>query len=452
MDVLRPEPAGWDCPSCGRRVPGRIRECRCGCVQPEAVAEPPPVSQQEAATQPRGLGLPLLAAGLILGLALGFLPGRHGQEAQTSDPLRSNASGAPATGARPPDGAPRQPGERDVPVPSALPPASAPSGVPLSLEDLVSRVVPAVASIQAGGSRGTGFFIQHDRLLTNAHVVEGQAAIKLQVGDASYSARVVGTSAANDLAVLQVTSPNAAQPTLPLGSVTSARVGQEVIAVGSALGVLSNTVTRGIVSAVRQVGDVTLIQTDAAINPGNSGGPLVDRRGLVIGVNSLRVAQRAEGVAFAVAIDHASLLLAGKRAATTQTPLHSLTEMLSTPSDGEVLRTRGEDAFARVIEWAAKNADELDGYWRQYASACVASVQPAGDRPWFAVFRTRGVQLGSAAPGGCVTWLDHVQRNATQIKGELDKASEAARLQGVSLGVVHDLRRRHRLRWAGWDR
>ena len=94
-----------------------------------------------------------------------------------------------------------------------------------------------------------------------------------------------------------------------------ARVGQEVIAIGSALGVLSNTVTRGIVSAVRQVGAVTLVQTDAAINPGNSGGPLLDRQGMVIGVNSMTVGQAGgEGVAFAVAIDHVTQLLDSGRA------------------------------------------------------------------------------------------------------------------------------------------
>ena len=65
------------------------------------------------------------------------------------------------------------------------------------------------------------------------------------------------------------------------------------MAIGSALGVLQNTVTRGIVSGVRQAGSVTLIQTDAAINPGNSGGPLVDRAGNVIGINTMGVAASA---------------------------------------------------------------------------------------------------------------------------------------------------------------
>jgi S1-C subfamily serine protease len=455
MEPYRSEPAGWDCPSCGRRVPGRIQECRCGFVQPAIPLDPGTAADAPVAAQPRGLGLPLLAVGLALGLGLSFLPawgGRGATPTQASARVHGLAQEPQAvrsTAGTPDDSAPDEPTPvepPDEPEP-AKPPAN--SG---SLEDLVSRVVPAVASIQAGSSRGTGFFIQPDRLLTNAHVVEGQTTVKLQVGEASYSARVVGLSPANDLAVLQVNNPNPTQPTLSLGSVTSARVGQEVIAVGSALGVLSNTVTRGIVSAVRQVGEVTLIQTDAAINPGNSGGPLIDRKGLVIGVNSLRVAQRAEGVAFAVAIDHASMLLAGKRTTATETPLKNLTQMLSSPSDGDTLRAQGEQTYARVLEWAAKNADELDRYWNQYAGTCVATAARAGDRAWFAAFQAGGVALGTAAPLNCGSWFDNVRQNAGQIKSELDKASEAARQQGVYPGVMRDLRRRHRLTWTGWDR
>ena len=175
----------------------------------------------------------------------------------------------------------------------------------LSLEDLVARALPAVASIQAGNARGTGFFVRPDAIITNAHVIDGQTTVRLQVGDRSFAGRVMSVSPGSDLAVIQVERPNPSQVTLELGSSGRARVGQEVIAIGSALGVLSNTVTRGIVSAVRQVGPVTLVQTDAAINPGNSGGPLLDRQGMVIGVNSMAVGRQAgEGVAFAVAIDH----------------------------------------------------------------------------------------------------------------------------------------------------
>jgi S1-C subfamily serine protease len=126
-----------------------------------------------------------------------------------------------------------------------------------SLEDVVSRILPAVGSITAGQSRGTGFFVRTDKILTNAHVVQGQTSVTMQVGTTTYNARVTTISSGSDLALLQVYNANPNQPVLTLGSVSHARVGQEVIAVGSALGVLSNTVTRGIVSAVRQVGNIT---------------------------------------------------------------------------------------------------------------------------------------------------------------------------------------------------
>ena len=332
--------------------------------------------------------------------------------------------------------------------------AALPIAAPSSLEDVVSRVVPAVASITAGQARGTGFFIRPDQVLTNAHVVQGQTSVTMQVGNATYTARVVTVSTGSDLAVLQVYNPNPNQPTLKMGSVSGARVGQEVIAVGSALGVLSNTVTRGIISAVRQVGSITLLQTDAAISPGNSGGPLVDRSGLVIGINSMAIAAQAgQGLAFAVAIDHAAELLSGRVTTNSaQTPLTALTKAMGGPSEGDQLRARGEQAYAQVLAWAARNGDQLDSYWDKYAGACVAASSRTGDRPWFAVFEPNGVRLNPTSSYNCQSWLDTLQTNAVPIKAEVEKASEAARQRGVYPGVMRDLRRQHRMNWIGWDR
>jgi S1-C subfamily serine protease len=95
-----------------------------------------------------------------------------------------------------------------------------------------------------------------------------------------------------------------------------------VVAIGSALGVLQNTVTRGILSAVLTDGGVTLIQTDAAINPGNSGGPLLDRNGQVVGVNTLKLGAAAS-IGFAVAADHVRAIVEGRHAATSSTVLAS---------------------------------------------------------------------------------------------------------------------------------
>jgi hypothetical protein len=277
--------------------------------------------------------------------------------------------------------------------------------------------------------------------------------VQLQVGDATYTARVMTVSAGSDLAVLQVYNANPAQQVLRMGSVSTARVGQEVIAVGSALGVLSNTVTRGIVSAVRQVGSVTLIQTDAAINPGNSGGPLIDRSGSVIGINSMGLSRGAgEGLAFAVAIDHAAPLLNGQTSPAAATPLESLKQAMGAPSEGDQMRDRGAQMYAKVVEWAARNGDQLDGYWNRYATSCVMTAVRVGTRSWFAIYEPKGITLTAGSAYDCGSFLNTVRTSADQIRSELDRAAETARQNGVYPGAMRDLRRQYRMDWSGWDR
>ena len=207
------------------------------------------------------VALGLLGVGLVAGAALALLPG---VSQPTAEPINKQAQ-VQVTPAAEPLEEPLQPSAEDsVPVDVNAPGAAVSMPLPVTmtgpvapsapLEDLVSRVVPAVALVQAGSSRGTGFFITRDRVLTNAHVVGTQSVVRLQVGEAQYEARVGTVSAGTDLAVLHVINSSPTQPVLRMGSVEQARVGEEVIAVGSALGVLSNTVTRGIVSAVRKVG------------------------------------------------------------------------------------------------------------------------------------------------------------------------------------------------------
>ena len=439
-------------------MPRRVEVCRCGFAQadvPLDTSEPAAIEVEPPASN---LGA-LLKFGVI-GIALAAMVPLWSRLNPPARPVTPpSATVEPLASGRPADLPPTE--MRGV-APSAgsiPPPLPAPATVIVepattaSLEDVVSRVLPAVASIDAGQSRGTGFFIRTDQVLTNAHVVQGQVSVKLQVGAASYTARVVTVSSGTDLALLQVSNPNPKQQTLRLGSVAGARPGQEVIAVGSALGVLSNTVTRGIVSAVRQVGTVTLIQTDAAVNPGNSGGPLVDRSGTVIGVNSMGFSPRSsEGVAFAVAIDHATPLMNGQISTASQTPLTALNRAMGAPSEIDQTRARGEAHYARVLEWAADNADDLDSYWNRYSATCVASSTRAGDRAWFAVYDTNGIRVTGTSAYNCEGWLETLRSNATEVKREMDKAAEAARQAGVYPGVLRDMRRQRRLQWPGWDR
>ena len=452
MDIASSENSGWDCPSCGRRVPGRIRSCRCGFEQPSAVeVEAEAASVEASPSRPWAAGLPVLGIGLVLGAALALYPWKREPAAAPSAPAPAVSA---AVAAPDDDDTEELDPARELrpiePVRSPETTVTTPDREPL--EELVSKVVPAVAFVQAGQNRGTGFFISHDKLLTNAHVVGGQTSVNLQLGEKSYSARVINISTGSDLAVLQVYNTSLNQPVLTLGSVSSARVGEEVIAVGSALGVLSNTVTRGIVSAVRKAGPVTLIQTDAAINPGNSGGPLVNRAGQVIGINSLRAGQQAEGVAFAVAIDHATQLLNGERVTDAQTPLGSLTQMLDGRPESDTQRTRGEQDYARALDAVARAASEVDSLWTRYASGCVTGSVAGGDHPWFAVYTPGGVRLGSSTTIDCGAWFDAVKTRAEALRAEMDRSGEAARQRGVYPGTARDLRRRYRLQWSGWDR
>ena len=163
-------------------------------------------------------------------------------------------------------------------------------GAPASLEDMIAASTPAVVLIETDSGRGSGFFVRRDVLVSNAHVVKGSTTVKLKFSDGKAGSALVIAVAENvDLAILRPAPGSEGTTMLELSSIARVRPGQEVIAIGSALGVLQNTVTRGIVSALRNDGGVMLLQTDAAINPGNSGGPLLDRAGRVVGVNSMKV-------------------------------------------------------------------------------------------------------------------------------------------------------------------
>jgi S1-C subfamily serine protease len=437
-------------------VPQRIDECRCGFKQADLplthidVAPPAPGS--------RLTGFAVLAVILLVGAVALLMWPRNVPKPDTPSPTNvtdrvpETTNGSAAAPAAPLTTEFARLAPVAAPGPAIETSRLTPTIAPASLEDVVGQVLPAVVSIEAGRGRGTGFFIKTDIVLTNAHVVEGESSVKLHVAGDTYSAQVTTINTAVDLAVLQVYNASATQPTLRLGTASTARVGEEVIAVGSALGVLSNTVTRGIVSAFRKAGTVTLIQTDAAINPGNSGGPLLNRSGQVIGVNSIGISKQAgEGLAFAVAIDHASALLNGQSSLTSQTPLGSLQQQMSgVRSDVDMVRDRGEAQYAQALQVASRAADSIDDYWNRYATDCLAKAPRSGDRPWFPALEANGVAIKVTSKWDWGRWLDTVRDHAEEVGTRVQQASEAARHSGVYPGVLRDLRRRYRLEFAGW--
>ena len=174
-------------------------------------------------------------------------------------------------------------------------------------------VIVDVMTADGGDGGGSGFIVTSDGLIvTNAHVVENAESIEVRFfGGERTRAEAIGVDTTRDLAVLQVEVANL--PTVRLGSSAGVEVGDEVIAIGNAIGIIGEpTVTAGIVSGLNRsipLEDgkrlVRLIQTDAAINPGNSGGPLVNAAGEVIGINTAIAGGFVEGIGYAVSIDHA---------------------------------------------------------------------------------------------------------------------------------------------------
>jgi S1-C subfamily serine protease len=157
----------------------------------------------------------------------------------------------------------------------------------------IEKAVAGVAVVHTQNSIGTAFAVGKGELLTAAHVVTGQHSVQLTVGTTTGTAVVAKVSTRLDIAILKT---RMAIPPLSL-STTSPAMGENVYAVGAALGDLS--ITRGVVSGQRSDGGFPHLQTDAAVNEGNSGGPIIDSSGSVLGLVVSKV-RDAEGIGLAV--------------------------------------------------------------------------------------------------------------------------------------------------------
>ena len=205
-----------------------------------------------------------------------------------------------------------------------------PASEDLPTVDVVRILTPSVVQIVTE-SIGMGFFnrpvpsrgvgtgiVLDDRghILTNNHVIEGgeRITVILSNGD-SFTAEVIGGDPSTDTAVIRIDADGLQPATL--GESAALEVGEDVIAIGHALGLPGGpTVSEGVVSALgrsidtdQQTTIVDLIQTDAAINPGNSGGALVNTSAEVIGINTA-IIQGSRGIGFAINIDDAKIVAA----------------------------------------------------------------------------------------------------------------------------------------------
>jgi putative serine protease PepD len=269
----------------------------------------------------RSRTVPLIAGVVALAVAsggIGYALGGHSEA-----PVVSDRAAAPVAV------------KEQAPAPKAAAPAPAPPNAVMptgSVEQVSAKVLPSVVKLQVDmgreGSEGSGIVLSEDGLiLTNNHVVEagkGQGDTTITFADGRTAKfTVVGTDPSSDIAVVKADNVSDLTP-ITIGSSANLKVGQDVVAIGSPLG-LEGTVTTGIISALNRPvaagGDIKnqntvldAIQTDAAINPGNSGGALVNMNGELVGVNSAIATLGGDsadaqsgsiGLGFAIPIDQA---------------------------------------------------------------------------------------------------------------------------------------------------
>ena len=219
----------------------------------------------------------------------------------------------------------------------------------MDVSNIVSSAMPSVVAISntaeityqdwwgqvytdESESAGTGFIVEQDAeyiyIATNNHVVDGATTLTVQFSDGSTAeAQIKGTVASKDLAVITVALKDIGAETMSvirlatLGSSKDLKVGEAAIAIGNALG-YGQSVTTGVISALgrsvtvqdsstgKAIVNNNLIQTDAAINPGNSGGALLNIKGEVIGINSIKYSDTdVEGIGYAIPITDAMLII-----------------------------------------------------------------------------------------------------------------------------------------------
>jgi S1-C subfamily serine protease len=437
----------WTCVKCGRKVPNGFETCRCGTprsqpeiqqVKPEP-APPPPVSRASApmiaAVNRNAVVLVAVIAAMAATLVGAGIFSRPAEPTKPTPPRSAaSTSTVPAAEARLPELPPPPRDELSADDDIARAPVERVSM--LSVEEIVTRAMPAVVTVETSDGLGSGFFVAPGTVVTNHHVISGNTAVMLRrSGGYMKTAKVETSSPELDLAILKLDIVDPDQIVLPIAAPSDVHIGAEVVAIGSPLG-FANSVTRGVVSGLRERNGVRLIQTDAAINPGNSGGPLLDRYGRVLGVNTLKLVVRGiEGMAFAVSIHYARAMLGPG---------------FAPKSDADERREDGVREYAGNVKALAQRADRVETNWKSFHSSCGTDPDAApGNREWFGLSDGRRPPMQNSQ--SCRSWYDYFRESAVKTRDLLARYNAAAHAAGVSTDRMRVIRRQYNVDWPEWD-
>lgn len=243
-----------------------------------------------------------------------------------------------------------------------------------NIRDIAATNLPSIVVIEAGDSQGSGVILESSGVIaTNFHVVEGADSIvvRLNNGDTYRDVSVIDFDLERDITIIKIKAFDL--PAVTLGNSNEVRVGDDVVIMGAPQG-LDQTVSRGIVSAIRDTGEgYSLIQTDAAISSGSSGGGMFDMSGALVGI-SVSYIENAQNLNFVIPINYFRGMMSTE-------PKYSLSEFrgLQGVAAGELANTRSASAEksleALMTEMKAQYEIEFvnsgDRYWYYFEDDAV---------------------------------------------------------------------------------
>jgi S1-C subfamily serine protease len=267
--------------------------------------------------------------------------------------------------------------------------------------EIVRKVRPALVEIigplpGGSGAMGSGFLLTSDgQIATSLHVIREltSGSVRLWNGDVYDGVSVLAFDDRRDLAIIKIRAFDL--PTLPLGNSNELQAGESLLLFGNPpvrAGILSGTVTAGIVSAFHEYDGFRIIQTDAATNPGNSGGPLINLRGQAVGILGFKM-KPVENLSFAVPINYLRALVDGPMRSMTLSELRTALvsegmKSTNAPRDGSMPR------LWKSASTAARYTVQVDNDYI-YAEQVLPDVQ----RPWLMFSKIEGRKSGKLFVG-----------------------------------------------------